>query len=225
MKAPLIVSTLALLLSAAALVTMLRSSGTLEPREQKAVAPGGVPDDAELLAEVEALRERVLELELEQPAAPSQRAPVSDGYVTLEDFAAFRDEVNEALEGSALVSSIKVPEFKEHLVDTLHAVRQEEVAEAVDAKLQGRLDSLDERMLKMQDHLGLTSQQSTAMRSALTMQYERNADLTRRWRAGEDTEVLGEVKRSDYQAHQDELAGILTPDQIELYRSSRGGGK
>ena len=66
--------------------------------------------------------------------------------------------------------------------------------------------------------------QSGEMRTALEARYEREADLTMRWEAGEATEALGEQKRTDYETHQADLALILTPEQLATYRSRRGGG-
>jgi hypothetical protein len=59
------------------------------------------------------------------------------------------------------------------------------------------------------------------MRSALLAQYDREAELTRRWQAGEDPAVLGELERSDGEAHIAELAGLLSTAQFERYTAGQ----
>ena len=228
MKIPLIVSILALALSAGAVVAMLANPGASDP-EESAVAPVVAGPDAELLAEVEALRERVAELEMSPVPTPVERAPAPDGFVTKEDFAAFREEVLAALDGSSLVSSIQVPAFKDTLADTLEEINRDNAVAKADASYQKRVDGIDDRMTKLDASLGLDRRQSHALRSELLAKYEREAEIVRRYHQGEPDEVIGEVKMTDHRMHQEALASILTPEQLERYRTlgwrEGGGGK
>ena len=56
------------------------------------------------------------------------------------------------------------------------------------------------------------------------VEYEREADILRRWEEGEGDEVLGSMKLNDREVHRTELAAFLTEEQLETYLS-RGGGK
>ena len=234
MKAPLIVALLALVLSAVALAAMLTTALSTEPRATDPALPMVSAHDADILAQLKSLteenrdlRDRLATLELMPASSPSQRAPVTAGFVPKEEFEAFRDEVRLALgssgtpDGEALTS---LPGFKEQIADTLSEIRHEEAVGKVRTRIAARLAKLDETMPRIDEWLELTLQQSSSMRTALLAQYDREAELVRRWEAGEDSEVLGELKRSDREAHRDELAGFLTPAQLETYASRSGGG-
>ena len=212
MKTPLIVSILALALGGGAVVAVLMNPGA-PGREEDAVGPVVADPDADLLAEVAALRERIAELEMVPVATPIERAPAPEGFVTREDFAAFREEVLAALDGSSLVSSIQVPEFKDTLEDTLDEINRDKAIEKTNASYQRRVDGIDDQMAKLDASLGLDRQQSNALRSELLAKYERDAEMSRRWHQGEDPEVIGEVKMTNHQMHQDGLSSILTPEQ------------
>ena len=80
-------------------------------------------------------------------------------------------------------------------------------------------------MPKLEAQLGLTVEQSTLMRAELAAQIDRQTELSRRYRAGEDTAVLGELKRSDRQIHLDELSAILNEGQLATYSEQQGRGK
>jgi hypothetical protein len=236
MKNSLIVSVFALLLSSVALVTMFAKSSAPEVSESVPLLPVAATSTASLLARIEALDEETRELReqlaLAQPRAVStQRAPVMDEFVSRTDFEAFQGEVRSTLatlsSASSLATAIENPEFKDKLAGTLQEIRKDEAVAAIDAKQQARLDRLDGQMVKLEAALGLTTPQSSALRAAFVTRIDREADLTRRWKQGEDVALLGQVKQSDQTAHEAELSGILTPDQIESYgklvRQARGG--
>jgi len=226
MKTPLIISLLALVLSVVAIVSMLVGTGVPESREESAVVPVASDPTATLLTELEALRQRVAELEMIPASAQVERAPAPDGYVSKEDFFAFREEVLGALDGSSLVSSIQGPEFKDTLEVTLDEINRDQAIEKTNASYQMRVDGIDERMAQLDAKLDLSRQQSGALREELLTRYERDADMSRRWHEGEDPEVIGELKMTNNQAHQDALSLILTPEQLESYRSlGRWGGR
>ena len=212
-------------------VTGFEPSGS----QERSFEAGAFPQESEslvehvreLAAENMALRERLGALELDQVPSGSARAAVGSGLVSQEEFEAFREEVRLALEkkGSASAQLAKNPEvLKGQVASALHDIRKAESVGKVRAFAEGRLERLDESMPKMEDWLGLTSDQSAKMRTALLAQYDREAELIRRWEAGEDDQVLGELKRSDRERHMTELSGFLSPGQLETYSSGGGPG-
>jgi hypothetical protein len=229
MKNPLIVALIALVLGAAALVTSLLDRSSFVPRdavESVAVTPessGSLGERLEeLTAENRALRDRLTALEMRPVDVP--RVPVTSGFVPREEFDAFCVEVRDALAGTdeSAAQLAGTPEvFKEQVASTLTEIRRAE-ADAKALSLQtDRVVGLDRTMPKIETWLELTPQQSTRMRSALLAQYDREAELTRRWQAGEDPAVLGELKRSDGEVHIAELAGFLTTAQFERYTAGQ----
>lgn len=149
--------------------------------------------------------------------------------VTQEEFDAFRDEVREALAGGkALAAELTTgPEgFRDQVAESLTEILRDEAADKVRTWQEERLERLDETMPKVETWLELTPSQSDQMRSALLAQYDREAELTRRWEAGEDPVVLGELKLSDREAHLAQLELFLAPAQFESYSvSGDSGGK
>lgn len=236
MKNHLFVSLVALALGAGALALNLIDRSSRAP--QGAAASGALASDSnesfyarveELIEENQALRGRLAALEMQPVPSAGSRAPVGTGYVPQEEFDAFRDEVREALAGSdAVVAKLgSGPEgFKDQVASSLSQIRKEETAGKLRDWQEMRLERMDQSMPKIETWLELTSNQSVSMRSALLAQYDREAELTRRWEAGEGTEALGEAKRSDREAHLVDLSGFLSPFQLERYSASgRDDGK
>lgn len=183
----------------------------------------------ELAEENRLLRERLSALELDQLPRAGVRAQAGSELVSKEEFEAFREEVREALQGkrgvpSQLADNAEV--LKDHVASALSDIRKQESVGKVRAWAEDRLERLDESMPKVETWLELTSDQSARMRTALLAQYDREAELIRRWEAGEDDEVLGEIKRTDRELHMTELSDFLSPTQLETYSSGAGrGGK
>ena len=73
------------------------------------------------------------------------------------------------------------------------------------------MERLDEAMPKIETLLELTQDQSGQMRSALLAQYDPEAELTRRWEAGEGPEILGEIKRDEGAASRGEACQPALP--------------
>lgn len=234
MKNHLFLSLVALAMGASALALNLLDRTSRAPGD--AGASGAVAFDSheafaarveELIEENQALRRRLAALELQPVPSSGSRAPVGTGYVPQEEFDAFRDEVRGALAGSDAVAAklASGPEgFKDQVASTLSEIRKEETVGKLRDWQEKRLEQLDQSMPKIETWLELTSNQSGKMRSALLAQYDREAELTRRWEAGEDNEVIGEAKRSDREMHLIELSRFLTPAQFERYSAPRGGG-
>jgi len=187
----------------------------------------------ELAAENRALGERLARLEIRPAPAAARRAPLPTGLVTREELETFRDEVLAALgqprsaTGSpgTPTGSVERKDLREYVSEALTEIRKEEAA-ARFPSLEERAAELDETMPKLEAWLDLTREQSGRMRSALLSQYEREADVLRRWQEGADARVLATMKRDDREVHLAELAEILTPEQLEAYASRREwGGK
>lgn len=233
MKNPLLLSVAALALAAAALITgWMDFGGAATPAIGSGALPGGLGDVDQrieaLAAENQALRKRLSELELVPARGPSQRATVAGDYVEREEFAAFQEEMRAALAGSgplAAKGDAGWGDWQDKVASTLNEIRHQEAVDKARSQQEKRLDRLDETMPKVEQWLELTGDQSRLVRSAFLAQYEREAELTRRWEAGEDNEVLGQIKQADRETHFAELAGILTPAQLETYTSrvSRSG--
>ena len=245
MKSPLIVALLALAVSAVGFTTVFMnapgprstpSKGSRGAAPEPAATLGPGPDllarIGELAQENRELRDRLTSLELRP--APEQRAPVTGAFVSREEFDAFRDELLASLGGSRrLVEAshekpppMELEDFREHVAGVLYDIRKQE-AVAKFRSLDERTAELDEDMPRFEEWLELTRDQSDRMRSVLLAQYEREADIIRRWEEGEDPEVLGAMKRNDREVHREELAEVLTPEQFETYtsRMDRAGGK
>ncbi len=231
MKNPLVLALLALVLGGAALVLSLLNRpphGFREGAEPVALSP----DDSlalrvdELVEENRGLRDRVAALEMVPVPVAGARVVAGGEWVAREEFDAFRDEVRAALAelGSVAKVGADPAALKDSVASALTEVRREEAVGKVRAKQEARLERLDQTMPKMESWLELTPQQSDRMRSALLAQYEREAELTRRWQAGEDPEVLGELKRGDRETHRAELSGFLSAEQMERYTGSGGKG-
>lgn len=234
MKVPLLISLMALALGAVALKLSLAAPAGpgLGASEWHAAVEPDTRDMLALqvealLADNEALRDRIGALE--QSRFSRARVAPSARLVAVEEFEAFQEEVREALEGLAGQSATGAAgegDFKDQVATTLSEIRKDEAVGKVRAWQEERLERLDRTMPKMESWLQLSGDQSARMRSALLARYEREAELIRRWEAGESDEVLGEIKGSDREAHLSDVAAFLTPQQLDDYVSAEGqGGK
>ena len=228
MKNPLIVSILAVVLSAVGLGVILVSSLFTESREGFSLLPIAAPG-ADLQARVEALAEENRELRdrlvmLELHPAPAQRTPAIDVFASKEEFNAFRDEVSD--EFASLTGNIsgRPDAFRERVAASLSEIRKSEAVQSARARLEKRTATIDRNAPKIAEWLGLTPAQSNSMSAAFLSRYEREAEYIRQWEAGASEEIIGELKALDRETHVAELAVFLTPEQLETYLS-RGGGK
>ena len=232
MKNPLFLSSIAVALGVAAVVISLTgrrpvasydtSGETTESRDGRSAEAHRIEA---LTQRIRDLNERLSALELVPVAPPSSRSPGASTFVSREEFDSLRREVLKALSGRGTAASkgdSASDEFRDQVAATLSEIRKAEAVRNVRAKQESQIERLNERMPKIEGWLELTPDQSTRMRSALLAQYDRDAELTRRWEEGESDEVLGEIKRTNRETHLTELGQILTPAQLETY-SLRGG--
>ncbi len=231
MRAALGMATLALLLGGVALLAALSGRGAPGPERDPPALARAAPN-AELRARLDALASENRDLRerlalLEARPAPDARAPATAGLATVEELEALRAELRAAVAARARPdegAGDAAPVFKERVAETLSEIRHEEAVAKVRSQQERRLERLDETMPKVEEWLGLSPYQSDRMRSALLVQYEREAELVRRWEAGEDPELLGERKVADREQHLAEVAAFLSAQQYETY-AARVGGK
>lgn len=238
MKNQVLLPVAAIVLSAVALLSSLQGAGNIgaiEPAvDGLAVEPAGGVNGVDsarvqiLMDQNARLLERIVALESRPAGGAESRIVAGGSFVAQEDFDAFREEMLGALEGlgAGRLTAARGGDLENEVVGALSQIRKDERAAAARAMEEKRLRRLDDRMAKMDDWLGLTPQQSGEMRSALQTQMDRNAELTRRWKAGEDSDALGELKAGDQEAHRAELSAILTPDQLDrFFERGEGNGK
>ncbi len=226
MKNSLVVSLIALALSAFAVVTMFVRGPLSNLAAPGSVQAAGSSSDGALSSRVEALveenvafRKRLSSLELS--SAPSQGAPVVDTFVAREEFEVFRDEVLASLAKLPEMTTLQSPEFEERLALALAEIRQEEALSAALENAEGRAGNVNRTIAILEPFLDLTPDQSNAMRAALLARFEREGEFLRRHAAGEDPEVLDELKASDREIYRKDLAAFLTPAQLD--HMDRGG--
>ena len=237
MQAPLILSTLALIAGVSGLAVAVLDPG--EPPPSKDASLGR--NDAELRQRLDDLEIenrslwiRIEELEgvagMATPQQAESRVPAGLDYVTREELDGLRREWLASLNGGAGVPyEPQTPEWKDSVASTLNQIRQEEGQARAEAWRQRRLTQLDGAMPKLTMALGLTAPQSRDLRAELEANMDRNADLARRYKQGEDPVVLGDEKRTNRETHQAALGTILNATQLEQYpaalRESGVGGK
>jgi hypothetical protein len=232
MKNQLSLSLVALVVSGLALGSVLFDSGrpTELSKDGEAVEQRAISQSVDLTSEIEALQadnraliDRIKVLEL-RPAS-TVRESADKELVTLEEFRLFQEEVEKALRarsGAAEVNDPVSPEFKETIADTLAQIKQEEAVENVRAYQEKRLGRLEGTMVKLDGWLQLAPNQSSEMRRALMDQYDREAEVLRRWESGEGNELIGELKSTNRQALRDDLSGFLSEEQLTRYMSRPG---
>ena len=225
MKNPLLLSCAALVLGLIALTGVIINSGTPLGQDSKSVAP--TPGDthhlqqriSELADETRALRNRIAMLE-SRPAV-AQRTPVASASISSEEFDALKEEIQAELETLSL-SSTGEQALEEKIAVVLDQARNEEKAEKANSKRAKGEDRLERNVEKMTTWLGLTNNQADSLRSTMMLQKDREEEILRLWEEGADADVLGEMKAADGQAFQDELAGILSAEQLETYLGAGG---
>jgi len=190
------------------------------------VVPEGLsPSDLQarvqaLQDENQALRERLTALELRPPA--TMRTPAEAG-VSRAEFEEFKDELSASLKTAKAVVP-ESAEMKAQVADAIQEIRKEETLDSIKRAQERQRSQLEDRLAKLSSTLGLDNRQLGQMRDAFLEQIDRDAELMTLWKSGGADEVVGQTKRANATAHRETIAGILTPQQLETYRSSRGKG-
>ncbi len=231
MKAALIAATLIGGASGAVTMYVLASPEAGSSRNAKSAAPieglgkrSGALD--ELRKAVAALETENLKLQtrLDLLDVPREtvRAPVQ-GFVTKSEFDDFQREMRDLLGTRA--ASAPVEELEGQVTSALIEIRKQEQFDKVREYHEKRSARLDQDLEKMGEWLALNASQVEDMRSALLVQYGREAEISRRWEEGEDPEVLGEAKRADGEAFDRDLREFLTEEQATTFWDGIRGRK
>jgi len=205
------------------LAYMLGTADAVPVRAGAEVAPQPPSVDLQALQEAVSRLQKEneeLRMELEMLSAASRREPVA-GFVPLAEFEAFRDEVLAALPKNGAVEEVvesSTPDaFEEKVASALIEIRQKEQFDAVRDYHEKRNARLEEDVENLANWLEMNADQVSEMRRALLVQYDREAEQARLWEAGEDPEVLGELKRTDGEAFDRDLRTFLSDGQVETF--------
>ena len=195
----------------------------VEPAAARAEA--GPSEVGALRDEVAALRRRLLAAEARPEPLPSdapEREPAG-GYVSREEFEAFREELFARLDaldagGAAVEAHPEADDpLKARVADVLQEVRKEEAVEGVRKYHDYRRERLEAHLETYQEWLGLDSYQVDEMRVALSTHYDREDEQMRRWEEGESDEALGQLKAIDGALFYEDLEAFLGPEQLETF--------
>lgn len=209
--------------TAGAMTFLLVGGDASRPRRSSLPASTAAPSaDAELPALQERLEELAAEYRdlsmrlatLEGRPAPAARAPL-DGFVARADFEAFQKEVRASLTRS--VPDSEPEELKEQVAGLLIDLRKQEAVTKVREMQEQRTARLDDDVQKLSEWLQLNAYQTQEMRGILASQYEREAEVRRRWEAGVDDDTLGVEKQAAREQFQGDLTRVLTPEQVETF--------
>ena len=115
------------------------------------------------------------------------------------------------------------------VAQALDSIRAGEKADQQDLARQRREEFIADAMETLDLKLNLTQAQSNDMFEVLSAKATADAELGRRWKAGEDREAIGESKRLSEENHQNNLQGILSATQYidygEIVTQYRRAGK
>ena len=164
---------------------------------------------------MQALESRVSSIELRPE--PSDRRVVA-GESTLD--AEFKAEVRAWMaESRSQPGAVRQAEVEE----TLYQIREAEQRERALVKDQQRAQKTEYALEKLSEQLGLRADQVDDMRVLYDREREAQSEVKRMWAENPDPEVVGQVKADRRREHNEELARILTPDQLATLRELRSG--
>lgn len=176
-------------------------------------------------ARLDVLAERIEALELRP--REERREPVS-GFVTPEEL----EERLAALTKSASPRKKEAPEltpenedFRKSVEGALADIRRTERIEQVRGYQEKRSERLETDIAYLSEKLELNGYQAEELRTVLSDQYEREAELTAMWVDGVDDEVLGQRKQEDGERFTEDLGEVLTPDQVSRFWEVVGEGR
>jgi hypothetical protein len=173
----------------------------------------------ELRKQNEDLLLRIAALETRPAPAAAMRAPVGDD--------GFQDEVRNWM-ASFEDESGQVPEaFVASVGDALDQIRDQEREERSQQMADAQAERLEERLGELKEKLGLSQYQVDEMRTVLTEQNLKRAELFAGGWENIDRGSMRETMQTMREETDTALATILTPDQLEGYeqseRENRGG--
>ncbi|MBM3990428.1 MAG: hypothetical protein FJ298_05390 [Planctomycetes bacterium] len=201
------------------------SSGLIvaAPAPEAAAATGGIEAKvAALRSENDALRSRIEALE-GRPLGDSRAAVTSVEEVAAAAAAKLQ------VEGKIPPASGEVFTQVEQALETIRAAEREE---ATRAREQRELDHMEERLGQLAERLDLTSAQVNDLRAHRIAQQKIEDDLRAQRETGMERDAYRVAREQARSVEREELARILTPQQLEQYNArndrvdrARDGGR
>jgi len=217
-----------LLVIVLASVSAAVTSSLLAPEPASEVASEAGPT-VDLVAQLQVLREenavlsdRIEQLELRPMQTERTPAIASTDPAFEEEVRAWMEEMEKGDGPVPVVLQSKVEQV-------LASIREQEEFQEQQVKLQRRDEFITSTIAKIAPDLGLTQYQMDEMNRTWVAKSEGDAELGRLWNEGIDRENIGELKRTNEEAHQADLQAFLSTEQYQSYtamvRAWRGGDK
>jgi len=225
MKLPLVLASLALVLSALAFMASAWRglSGRVEEAVPTALAPSG--PDADLLTRLTALEEEQRRLRDElalgrhSGAAPS-RTPAGD-FATRDELDALREELSA---GAAGAGGLAPAELEGQVAEAMETLRLEEAFIEAVAEQEDRAASLDGRVELWAEWLTLDELQSSQLKELMARRDQASKDALDAWANGLDFAAVQELGRIADEQFRVALTAQLDPDQLKRYEAKFSDG-
>ncbi len=187
------------------------SAAAMASGEVQAVASGLETEVAALRSENQELRARVEALE-SRPVGEARAAVTSVEEVAAA--AAAKLQVEGARAGASGTGEVYT-----QVEQALEAIRTAERDEAARAREQRELDRMEERLTQMAERLGLSPAQVNDLRAHMIAQEKIEDDLREQREAGMERDAYRVAREQARDAEREELARILSPEQLEQYNA------
>ncbi len=187
------------------------SAAAMASGEVQAVASGLETEVAALRSENQELRARVEALE-SRPVGEARAAVTSVEEVAAA--AAAKLQVEGARAGASGTGEVYT-----QVEQALEAIRTAERDEAARAREQRELDRMEERLTQMAERLGLSPGQVNDLRAHMIAQEKIEDDLREQREAGMERDAYRVAREQARDAEREELARILSPEQLEQYNA------
>jgi hypothetical protein len=220
--------------AAAVATSLVIEPGSGAAPVERAAAPGQAHDGSDasaLAASIESLRtenamllQRLGELDERITLGLSAREAVAQSEPLRAESALDSREMAESvaamLEGLDGGSEPLPPAFVASVSQALGEIRAEEERQREIERKERQAERLEERLGKLQGELGLSSFQLSEMRGVLVLQDDKRDLLRTAARDGADRQATFEGYRTIQQETYTSLGAILSPEQLEGYKTS-----
>jgi hypothetical protein len=187
------------------------SAAAMASGEVQAVASGLETEVAALRSENQELRARVEALE-SRPVGEARATVTSVEEIAAA--AAAKLQVEGARAGASGTGEVYT-----QVEQALEAIRTAERDEAARAREQRELDRMEERLTQMAERLGLSPAQVNDLRAHMIAQGKIEDDLREQREAGMERDAYRVAREQARDAEREELARILSPEQLEQYNA------
>ncbi|HED64085.1 MAG TPA: hypothetical protein ENJ09_00890 [Planctomycetes bacterium] len=177
---------------------------------------------AALERENEELRLRLSTLESRPAPRASEREPLASSIepVSASTRTALETELRSTAEGQALDPEV----FQARVDEALQRIREREEEQRIQEREQARAERIENRLAQLEEDLGLSPYQVDEMRTFLTDQEKRRAELWQSLGDGTgDRTTIREGMRALREESDATLTTILDPGQLEAYREQSSG--